>query len=41
MPSVSQQFDLYDGHPVQIEQQRRIADQARGSRVIVLLGEEK
>jgi hypothetical protein len=38
---VVKQLDALDGHPVEVEQQRRIVDQARGSGVIVLPQERK
>jgi hypothetical protein len=40
-PFVGQPFDLHDGYPIQVEKQRRIVDQARGSSVIVLRREQK
>jgi hypothetical protein len=36
-----QPLDPDDGHPVEVEQQRRIVAQARGSCVIVLRREQK
>jgi hypothetical protein len=39
--AVTQPLDPHDGHSVEIEQQRRIVDQARGSYVILLPREQK
>ncbi len=39
--AVPKPLDLYDGHPVEVEQQRRIVDHARGSHMIVLPREQK
>jgi hypothetical protein len=39
--AVLKPLDPYDGHPVEVEQQRRIVDQARGSHMIVLPREQK
>lgn len=40
-PSVGQPLNPRDGHPVEVEQQRRIVDQARGSCMIVLRREQR
>ncbi|WP_274390273.1 hypothetical protein [Streptomyces adustus] len=39
--ATGQPLDPHDGHPVEVEQQRRIVEQARGSCVIVLPEEQK
>ena len=39
--TVLKPLDPDDGHPVQVQQQRRIVDQARGSPVILLRREQK
>jgi hypothetical protein len=39
--AVLKPLDPYDGHPVEVEQQRRIVDHARGSHMIVLPREQK
>ena len=40
-PTVLAPLDPHDGHPVKVQQQRRIVDQARGSPVILLRREQK
>jgi hypothetical protein len=40
-PTALKPLDPHDGHPVEVQQQRRIVDQARGSQTIILPREQK
>jgi hypothetical protein len=40
-PAILEPLDPDDGHPVEVQQQRHIVDQARGSLVILLRREQK